>query len=245
MADLDVRPVTSDRWNDLLALFGERGAYSGCWCMWFRVRPRDWKRNGNEGNRAAMEAIVADDRVPGLLAYRDGEPVGWMSVAPREAFERIAGDPAAAAAESAVLADLEPVWSVVCFYIDRHHRGQGVATRLLDAAIDHARTGGARTLEAYPIEPEGRTDNASAFTGLRSMFEAAGFREVGRFDRWRAAPLAGSDGAKRLVRPPGRPVLRLDLAQLPRATPSRRRSSPGMPRRARSAAMPSRSSTVT
>jgi GNAT superfamily N-acetyltransferase len=204
---IDVRPVTSERWDDLTALVGERGAYSGCWCMWFRVPNAVWSANGNGGNRAAMSRLVAEDRVPGLLAYRDGQPVGWVSVAPRPEYGRISGD------ESAMDhgAPDSPVWSVVCFYIDREHRGSGVASALLSAAIDHARESGAEVLEAYPVEPEGRTDNASAFTGLRSMFDRAGFVEVGRFDRWRAVPDVAGPKPKRLARPPGRPVMRLDL----------------------------------
>ncbi len=198
---VDVRPVTADRWADLVALFGERGASSGCWCMWFRVSPKEWTRNAGAGNRAAMQQIVADNQVPGLLAYRHGRPVGWISVAPREQFERIA---------SAAEASGERVWSVVCFYIDAAERGRGVGSALLAAAVEHARAAGAAVLEAYPIERD-RPSNADAYTGLRSMFERAGFREAGRFDRWRAAPFVGTSDEKRLIRPPGRPVMRLEL----------------------------------
>ncbi|HEY7599792.1 MAG TPA: GNAT family N-acetyltransferase [Candidatus Limnocylindrales bacterium] len=194
--------VTPDRWPDMVALFGERGASSGCWCMWFRVAPRVWSRDAGDGNRAAMQAIVAADEQPGLLAYRDGKPVGWMSVAPRRQFERIVG-PAGMTAD-------DGVWSVVCFYIDAAERGTGVGTTLLAAGIDHARRGGARVLEAYPLDRPNPT-NADAYTGVVSMFSKAGFREAGRFDRWRAAPDAGTPHEKALVRPPGRPVMRLDL----------------------------------
>ncbi len=176
--------------------------------MWFRRRNANWVRAGNAGNRAGFQALVDADRVPGLLAYVDAKPVGWTSVAPRPEFERISMDPVAAA-EGAPDA---PVWSVVCFYIHRDHRGTGVATALLDAAIEHARSAGARTLEAYPVEPEGRTDNASAFTGLRSMFERAGFRETGRFDRWASVPEASTQSPPILRRHPGRPVMQLQIA---------------------------------
>lgn len=181
-SDLQIVPVTSDRWADLVALFGERGASSGCWCMWFRVAPKTWESNGNAGNRRAMEAIVAEDRVPGLLAMRHRRPVGWISVAPRAEFERIA-----------------------------RQRGTGTARALLGAAIEHARAGGAKVLETYPIEAGGRAENAAVFTGPRSLFEGAGFTEVGRFDRWRAVPDASGQAPKRLVREPGRPVMRLEL----------------------------------
>lgn len=200
--ELDIQPLTAERWADLVELFGERGASSGCWCMWFRVAPTVWSRNAGAGNRAAMSGIVAAGEVPGLLAYRAGRPVGWVSVAPRRVFERIAGPPEPAADEG--------VWSVVCFFIDPGQRGSGVGRALLAAAADHARRSGARVLEAYPIERAGAS-NADAFTGPRSLFDKAGFREVGRFDRWRAVPAASGDDPKRLVRPPGRPVMQLEL----------------------------------
>jgi GNAT superfamily N-acetyltransferase len=170
-----VHPVTKSRWDDMVELFGwDRGA-GGCWCMWFRVSQREFSDNRNPGNRTAMKAIVDEDRVPGLLAYLDGEPVGWVSLAPREEFPRIE--------RSRILqpVDDKPVWSIVCFYIHRGHRGQRVGTALLRAAIDHARDRGARTLEAYPVDTtRRRIDNASAFVGTMAMFEAVGFREVAR-----------------------------------------------------------------
>src|SRR5205814_1153575 len=94
-----VRPVTPGRWNDLVELFGwDRGAYSGCWCMFFRQRQDEFYRGspggGAGGNRAAMRRVVEGGRkVPGLLAYVDGRPVGWISVAPREEFGRVERSP--------------------------------------------------------------------------------------------------------------------------------------------------------
>jgi GNAT superfamily N-acetyltransferase len=203
---IEVRPVTAERWDDLLTLFGERGAIAGCWCMWFRSRPHGPEDRRTE-NRAALQGLVMDDRVPGLLAYRDGEPVGWVSVAPRPEFERVTGQ----AAETEAGAAASPVWSIVCFYIHGRKRGTGIATALLEAAVKHARSGGAQILEAYPVEPEGRTRSGDAFTGLRSMFERAGFREVGRFDRWLDVPSIGEGEVPALRKRPGRPVMQLRL----------------------------------
>ncbi len=178
----------------------------------------------------AHDSRVERDEVPGLLAYRDGRPVGWVSVAPRNGFERIVGDPDAALREEMAEPAASPVWSITCFYIDRDHRGSGVASALLAAAIDQATTQGVRTIEAYPVEPERRMDDAGAFTGLRSMFAKAGFREVGRFDRWRAVPTASQAGARPLARPPGRPIMRLAV----RARSTNAGRSTGAPLRSRS-----------
>jgi GNAT superfamily N-acetyltransferase len=199
MPALDIHALTQDRWADLEALFGPTGASSGCWCMWFRARPRDWSANAGEGNRAALRALLDAGEPVGLLGYLDGIPVGWVSVAPRSQHVRI---------EPMPVEDPDvPVWSVACFFIRRGHRRAGVATALLDAAVSAAFAAGAGAVEAYPLE--GTPSNAGAFTGPRALFEAAGFHEVGRFDRWASAPDAAAGRPPRITRPPGRPVLRI------------------------------------
>ena len=183
-----VRPVTADRWEDLAALFGPSGAFSHCWCTWWRQTATEFS-SGIEAkgaaNRALMHDIVEAGSEPGMLAYRDGRPVGWISVAPRTQFgrilrsRRIGPDPEEAADDR--------VWSVVCFWIPRRERGRGVANDLLTAAVDHARARGARALEAYPVDTAGgRHPAANLFTGTLSMFQRAGFQEV---DRPRGAQL--------------------------------------------------------
>lgn len=175
---LEVCPVTPDRWDDLVDLFGfDRGGYSGCWCMWWRQTAKEYDRDHGAPNREAMRGLVGEGREPGLLAYRDGRPVGWVSVAPRDEFGRLD--------RSRVLGrvDEEEVWSIVCFYIDRSHRRSGVGRALLDSAVRLARERGARWLEAYPVDLEATTaEKASAelFTGSLGMFEDAGFEEVAR-----------------------------------------------------------------
>ncbi|NLG27873.1 MAG: GNAT family N-acetyltransferase, partial [Chloroflexi bacterium] len=76
-AALTWRPLTSADWSDFEALFGPKGACAGCWCMWFRESRALWKERQGEGNRLAMQALVESGGEPGLLAYSDGDVVGW------------------------------------------------------------------------------------------------------------------------------------------------------------------------
>jgi GNAT superfamily N-acetyltransferase len=77
--------------------------------------------------------------------------------------------------------DDQPVWSVVCFFIARAYRQQGVSLQLLKAALDYAQEHGARILEGYPVEPKkGSTPDVFAYTGLASMFLQLGFVEAAR-----------------------------------------------------------------
>ena len=172
---LEFRPVTVNEWPDLQALFGPRGAEGGCWCMWWRIPRSEFARRAGEGNRQAMESIIRAGEVPGLLAYREGRAVGWVSVAPRERF------PVLDRSRTLRRVDDLPVWSIVCFYVERRLRGAGLCGRLIEAAAEYAHRNGARIVEAYPLDPKHPTARADeAFTGLVQMFLKAGFEVVAR-----------------------------------------------------------------
>ena len=181
VGNVDVQPATPDRWADLERLFGPNGAYSGCWCMWFRQSSAEYDRDHGEPNRRAMRGLVRRNRVPGLIGYVDGEPAGWVSVAPREEFGRLERS------RTLRRVDERAVWSVVCFFVHRRHRRSGLTGALLDAAVRHARAGGARIIEAYPWDLDAGVTKTAAelFVGTLPMFEAAGFREVARHARGR------------------------------------------------------------
>ena len=176
---LEFHPLTPKRLADLAGLFEQGGDPKWCWCASFRVRGMTFSNSSAADNRAVLEKAARTDarkgRAPGLIAYRDGEAIGWVSLAPREDFERLE--------HSKVLARIDdrPVWSIVCFVVGRRARGQGVANALLRAAIDYARDHGATLLEAYPVDAaDGRIPSANAYMGTLSMFNRAGFKEVER-----------------------------------------------------------------
>lgn len=188
-APLEVHPLTPYRWGDLERLFGPNGAYSNCWCAFQRVSGREFGAgcaNRGEGNRALLHRLTDEGRRPGLIAYRDGEPVGWVSVGSRVEFGRMLRSPILRLSREEA-ADAS-VFSVVCFYLPRPNRGQGIGPVLLEAAVAFARASGARAVEGYPVDTQGRRiASSSAFTGTREMFERAGFRVV--HERIEARPL--------------------------------------------------------
>jgi GNAT superfamily N-acetyltransferase len=177
---LKVRPVAANRWNDLEKLFGEHGAYGGCWCMYFRLRSSEFARHTGRENKRDMKKLVRSKDVPGLLAYVGREPVAWVSVAPREAFLHLE--------HSRVLkrVDDQPVWSLVCFFVAKAYRGKGVMTPLLQAAVDYAATRGAKIVEAYPVDVCGKLTGYDGFTGVASVFRKAGFVKVKQVSRRQA-----------------------------------------------------------
>jgi GNAT superfamily N-acetyltransferase len=172
---LEFSPLTAERWPQFERLFGSRGACGGCWCMWFRLTNKDFEAGKGERNRRAIKGIVDQGRVPGILASRGDEALGWCSVAPREEFCRLA--------RSRILrpVDDRQVWSIVCLFVAKEHRGRGVSTALLEAAVDHVSSRGGQIVEGYAVEPKkDRMPDVFAYHGPRAAFEAAGFREVAR-----------------------------------------------------------------
>jgi GNAT superfamily N-acetyltransferase len=173
-ARLEFHPLTQDRWDDLVALFGPNGACAGCWCMWWRVSAREFNAGKGAGNRAALRRLARSGEPPGILAYEGGRPVGWCAVGPREAFPRLDG--------SRLLkrVDDEPVWCVPCLFVARERRRQGVSAALVRAAVRYVASRGGRVVEAYPKDAAGEQADAFVWTGLASTFRAAGFVEVAR-----------------------------------------------------------------
>ena len=194
---LDIQPLTPARWKDLEALFNGPGGAQvrGCWCMYYRRSGRaDAPRGVTQGqfNKGALKALVDRGVVPGLIGYRDGEPVAWVSLGPREDYAKLARSPVMKPVDDA------PVWSVICFYTAQAARGEGMSAQMLAGAAAYARQQGARWLEAYPVDKAARSPDDNIWFGSKTLFDAAGWTEVAR-------------------RKPTRPVVRKAL----RASPGR------------------------
>lgn len=177
-APITVHPATPQRWADVCELAGGNGFYSGCWCAWWLTTSLEFDALGPSGRRAVLERLVsAGDPPPGLLAYRDGEPVGWVAVGPRERFGRLQRSPKLKPVD-----DTPEVWAITCFAVRRDQRRNGVSRVLLDAAFEFAARHGATHVEGVPIDTEasGHKGAAALYTGVLSMFESAGFVEIAR-----------------------------------------------------------------
>jgi len=168
-------PVTKNNWKDFEQLFGEKGACAGCWCMYWRVKSSVWEKQKGDKNKRSMKKIIFSGTIPGIIAYYNNEPVGWCSVALREEFSRLEN--------SRILnpVDEKPVWSVVCFFINKKYRKKGLSVALLNAAKNFVKSSGGKILEGYPIEPkQDKMPDVFAWTGISAAFQSAGFKEVAR-----------------------------------------------------------------
>lgn len=142
--------------------------------MWARLSRSQYEAQKGARNKRAMKKLVDNGATPGIIAYQNGQPIAWCSAAPRESFIRLE--------HSRILkpVDEQPVWSVVCFFVAKEHRGGGLSTKLLKAAIDFVREHGGSIVEGYPVEPGKKQADAFVWTGLASAFVKAGFKEVER-----------------------------------------------------------------
>ncbi|MEZ3160863.1 GNAT family N-acetyltransferase [Microbacterium sp. BWT-B31] len=197
---IEVRAATE--YDDVRTMVGPKDLASNvCWCLSYRRIPTEVNKTLLGQARAAyVEGLCRADPPPGVLAYDDGEVVGWAAVAPRSAtsFSRSRKIP--------YVDDLE-VWSVWCFRVRAGHRKQGIMHALLAGAVEFARAHDAPAIEGYPADTgDRRIDVTSGYVGTRRLFEQAGFRKAGDT----ASVLSGFP----------RVIMRLDLRQDSRRGPN-------------------------
>lgn len=180
-----MHPATADRFDDAVAVLGAGGG-EACLCQYWRMSSGDYGRASVEARRAALREQTRETPPPGMLAYRDDEPVGWCGFGVRQRMERLVRSRTIPAVD-----DL-PVWAIFCFAVRTGYRRRGIAHALLDGVVEYARKQGAPALEAYPVDTEGaRVHGTAAYVGTTGMFEAVGFRRVletdarsARLPRW-------------------------------------------------------------
>jgi len=193
--NMEVRPVTSETWDDFLAVMGPKGGDAGCFCMYYRQTGAEFDESKGDANKALMKGIVDSGVAPGLIGFRDGVPVGWVAVGPRDWYGKLGRS------RVAKPLDDREAWSVTCFVIPKEYRGQGVATALLGKAVEFAQSQGITVIEGYPVEPrKGKMPDFWVWMGLASMFKDCGFVEVARRSETRPfmrKELGGHDADRR------------------------------------------------
>jgi GNAT superfamily N-acetyltransferase len=174
MASFTFKEAAPELWADFEKLFGDNGACGGCWCQWWRL-PRGgklWTETKGPKAKRMMKALFASGDVTGLLAYDGDRPVGWCAFGPRTVFlrtERI---------KAYRRDDYDEVWSINCFFIDRHYRGKGLSRQMLEAALRFMKRKRVKLVEAYPVpltKDGNKLPAAFAYTGPLEIFLDAGF----------------------------------------------------------------------
>ena len=169
---IDVKPLTQALLPDVEALFATSRETHGCWCMWFIIPYKEYKAGGPEGNRRAFIELIEDTPYPiGLLAYREGEVVGWCAAGPRSRFVRALNVPSFKGHDPS---EDDAVWMVPCFYVRKDVRREGGSRALLEAAVALAREHGATAIEGFPFA-SGVKVGRESMVAVEPLFAACGF----------------------------------------------------------------------
>lgn len=178
MTPVEIHPLDRGRLDHLAELFGTNGTTRGCWCMFFLLTGRDFGAGWGAANRARFEEFATGEGPPaGLLAYRDGEAVGWCALGPRSRYPRALRSPILGQRDRG---EDDRIWLVPCFFVRRDARGAGLTRELLITAVDQARRHGATAVEGFPLAGDTRQPAAEAYLGMESTFAACGFDPVAR-----------------------------------------------------------------
>jgi GNAT superfamily N-acetyltransferase len=172
---LEFHPLSPKRWKDFETLFGPNGACGGCWCLFWKKPRKQFHADAYDKNRLDQKHLVEKGTVPGIMAFIEGEPVGWCAVEPRDSY------PALERSRILKPIDDERVWSVTCFFVSRKFRRQGVTISLLKEAVKYVSSKGGKIVEGYPVEVAGgKSADAFIYTGTAPAYIRAGFVEVAR-----------------------------------------------------------------
>jgi GNAT superfamily N-acetyltransferase len=172
--NLSFYPLTLDKWKDFEILFGKNGACAGCWCMYWFMNKKEYDEKRKDGRtKQEMKKRVRGKTIPGIIAYEQDNPIGWIAIQPRKKYPRLANSKILAAVDD------KSVWSIVCFFIHKDYRKMGVSTELIKNACKFVASKGGTIVEGYPTET--KTNNSAPvfiYTGTASAFKKAGFKEV-------------------------------------------------------------------
>lgn len=186
-SDVTIVPANEAFAEDLHAIFGGRGYAAYCQCQKWKFR--SWAERRATSIPERVERLEQQTHcgypsastTSGLVAYLDGEPVGWCAVEPRSAYGRLRNSPVPWSGRDEDPAD-DAIWAVTCFVTRAGFRRRGISRALARATVDFARRRGARALEGYPMltEPGQDVTWGELNVGTRSVFVEAGFQEVSR-----------------------------------------------------------------
>jgi ribosomal protein S18 acetylase RimI-like enzyme len=172
-----IRPLDASTWAAFVELVERNnGIFGGCWCIGFH--PECGQRGIS--HRAVKEGRVRDGRAHAALVLDDsGIAQGWCQYGSPEELPGIKHR-----REYDKDAPPLPDWRITCFYVDRKHRGLGIARAALEGALGQIAEAGGGLVEAISEVTTGReAAGRFLFSATVELFEDYGFergRQVGK-----------------------------------------------------------------
>ena len=173
---LTAQPLDASTW-DAFAELVERnnGIFGGCWCIGFHAERGQWARS-----REIKEDRVRTDRAHAALVLdENGVAQGWCQYGSPAELPTI---------KHRRMYDKDappwPDWRITCFYVDRKHRGQGIARVALEGALEQIARAGGGLVEAISEVTDGReAQGRFLYSATVELFEQYGFtrgRQLGK-----------------------------------------------------------------
>ena len=172
-ASYKTRPLDASTW-DAFAELVERnnGVYGGCWCI---AHHTEYER-GVSDPRTLKEELVRADRAHAALVFdEDDLAQGWCQYGSPEELglkhhREYAKNPPPRAR-----------WRIACIFVDKRHRGRGVARAGLEGALTQIAAAGGGLVEAISEVTAGReAQGRFLFSATTELFEQYGSRGDGR-----------------------------------------------------------------
>jgi ribosomal protein S18 acetylase RimI-like enzyme len=171
-----IRPLDASTW-DAFAELVERnnGIYGGCWCAGFHTA----YQRGISNPRSLKEQLVRAGQAHAALVFdAQGFALGWCQY----------GSPAELGLKHHAEYRKDPPpparWRITCIFVDKRHRGQGIARAGLEGALAHIAAAGGGLVEAISETTAGRqAQGRFLFSATAELFEQHGFargRQVGK-----------------------------------------------------------------
>ena len=170
------RALDGSTW-DAFADLVERnnGVYGGCWCIAYHS---EYQR-GISDPRTLKEALVRSGRAHAALVFdKEGLAQGWCQYGSPDELglkhhREYAKNPPPRAR-----------WRITCIFVDKRHRGRGVARAGLEGALAQIAAEGGGLVEAISEVTAGRQAHGRfLFSATVELFEQYGFargRQVGK-----------------------------------------------------------------
>ncbi|HLE65111.1 MAG TPA: GNAT family N-acetyltransferase [Candidatus Bathyarchaeia archaeon] len=176
------KELGADTWPDFERLFEKHnGVQGGCWCMFYQrphpVRAEMSRTERTTMNRKDKREWVREGRSHGIIVYKGRTPVGWCQYGPREELPRI--DAGRNYRKVEPLSPEKRLWRITCFFVDKDHRGKGIANTALRATLESIGKQGGGIVEAYPVVSKKiLAESQWIWFGTPGMFKREKFKPV-------------------------------------------------------------------
>jgi GNAT superfamily N-acetyltransferase len=172
LEDFTIRPLVPETWDAFAGLCERHnGVFGGCWCTWFHTMHAE-KEFTYEGNRALKKRLVDEGRAHAALVMDGDEAIAWCNYGSPDELPNIKHRK-----QYEEEIDLLPDYRLVCMFVDKRYRRQGLLAVVLRSALELIGEAGGGVVEGYPHDMQGQRC-AVLYSGTRSLFERAGFSYV-------------------------------------------------------------------